>query len=61
VVFSFKRKKKERFSREKEEKEGKKKSFKEAKVAQIVFGPLLAHYLYLAFVVLFQTKAYFSP
>jgi len=44
-----------------DEKVLKKKSLKEAKVAQIVFGPLLAHYLYLAFAVLFQTKAYFSP
>jgi hypothetical protein len=24
-------------------------------------GPLLAHYLYLAFAILFQTEAYFSP
>jgi hypothetical protein len=32
-----------------------------SKSAQIIFGPLLAHYLYLAFAVLFQTKAYFSP
>jgi hypothetical protein len=39
----------------------KKKSLKDAKVAQIVFGSLLTHYLYLAFAVLFQTKAYFSP
>jgi hypothetical protein len=44
-----------------DEKVQKKKSLKETKVAQIVFGPLLAHYLYLAFAVLFQTKAYFSP
>jgi len=34
-----------------DEKVLKKKSLKEAKVAQIVFCPLLAHYLYLAFAV----------
>jgi hypothetical protein len=38
----------------------KKKSLKEAKVAYIVFGPLMAHYLYSAFVVLFQTQTHFS-
>jgi hypothetical protein len=70
VVFSFKKKKKKEGEREekkrrdfleKRKRKKKKKSLKEVKVAQIVFGPLLAHYLYLAFAVLFQTKAYFSP
>jgi hypothetical protein len=56
----IKKKKKKKKEEKKEKKNLKKKSLKEAKVAHIIFGHLLAHYLYSAFVGLFQTHAHFS-